>query len=572
MYQYIPREELKSVLDIVDFPESDRAEIAYQHFVHDIGEALYIEEDGVLLGIVSIGDLERHYAESQDKLEINRHFSYTNRIDEEKAAAFFARVITFFEFPVVNDAGRLEGVMTRAIHDEIKAIRYNTRQPQIASLVTARYLKEQWHQRELNRFLTNTKARVVLYYSEMPTILKAIACKKRLGFEKEEEIYWKDLTKSQWDFFLGEQDTVSVLKKEFGNFHTKMIKGVSEIVDMEGEFYRCEGGTRFTEDNPNHPESRVIFYGPCIVVGAYCRDGQTIASCFQRILNAQADSRIQVINRGLFNMTNFFSRVMTDALSEKDIAVLYVEKRWLTEEICRKCVYVGNLTNVFLNMEGLENNILDHQEHCNYKVNGRLAERIYHDLEKHHLLYTEGLSGEAERIQDYYIGSEIMSEVLLYMERNGLLKEEDVGIKGAMTLLADPFTDRHRKAVEVALQKTDVLYLFLSEDSNLGFTLEERLQIAGEALADLGDKVVVVPAGKYLYTKKISRGIRKQRFCDDDMEFDCDLFGEIFGGVMGIRYRFIISELNNPVERKYMDTCLSVLPRSGVTVEELLLS
>lgn len=95
MYQYIPREHMQSVLDISDFPESDREQIAYRHFVHDAQEVMYIEEDGMLLGVVSIGDLERYYAGDRDTLEINRHFSYADRIDEEKAAAFFERFRTF---------------------------------------------------------------------------------------------------------------------------------------------------------------------------------------------------------------------------------------------------------------------------------------------------------------------------------------------------------------------------------------------------------------------------------------------------------------------------------------------
>ncbi len=563
MYQYIPRKDLQSVIDIADFPESDRAQIAYRYFVHDAQEVLYIEENNTLLGVVSIGDLERYYAGGRETLEINRRFSHADQIDEEKAAAFFQRFRTFFEFPVVNTSGQLEGVITKEIRREI-------RQDQLASLVVSRYLKEQWHRKELDRFLTNTKARVVLYYADEAAILSKLADRRKPGSGGEkEETYWKGLSKSQWDRFLGEPGAVTSLQKEFGNFHTEMIKGVSEIVDMEGEFYHCTGGTRSTEGNPAGADSRIVFYGPCAIVGAYTKDGQTIESYLQSMLNARTALQIQVVNRGLFNMTNFFSRMMTDGLGEKDIAIVYVGKGWLTEETLRKCAYVGSLTDTFLSVEDLEDNIIDSPDHCNYKVNERLAEQIFQDLEAHGLLGTKGLSDEKERIQDHYVGSEIMSEVLLYMERNGLLREDTAGIKGAMALLADPFTDRHRQAVETALGRVDRLYLFLAEDSNLKHTLEERLQTAREALADLEDKVTVVPAGKYLYTKKISRGIRKQRPCDADMEYDCDLFGEVFGQSMGISHRFIMGELEDPVERRYMDTCMEVLPRFGITVEEL---
>ncbi len=574
MYQFIPRQEMRSVLDIADFPENSRAEIAYQYFVHDGEEAMYIEENGVLIGMVSIGDLERYYGNRKERLKINHLFSRIDEKDEAKAAVFFGKFKTFFECPIVNSQGQLEGVIKRAM-------RYDIRQDQIASLVVSRYLKDQWHRKELSRFVANTKAQVVLYYTEEASVMRALADRKRSGVtdggRAEEEIYWKGLSERQWDAFLGEPSIVGHLKKEFGNFHTQLVKGVSEIVAMKGEFYNCVDGSRITHGNPQNSDRCVIFYGPCSTVGAYCRDGETIESYFQNILNArrrsQAKPQIQVINRGLFNVTNFFSRMMTDKLSGSDIAVVFVEKRWLTEEISRRCLYVGNLTDTYLEIENLENNLLDGPDHCNYRVNKCLAERIYWDFEEHHLLdmslNASGGPDETGQIQDYYIGSEVMSEVLCYMEQYDLLEEESMGIKGAMTLFADPFTERHRRAVETALQKVDRLYLFLSEDSNLNAALEERLQAAKEALRDLEDKVAIIPAGKYLFTKKISRGIRKQRFCDADMEYDCDIFGEIFGGFMGIRYRFLVSEFHNSVEQKYMDTCINILPRFGITVEEL---
>lgn len=574
MYQFIPRQEMRSVLDIADFPENSRAEIAYQYFVHDGEEAMYIEENGVLIGMVSIGDLERYYGNRKERLKINRLFSRIDEKDEAKAAVFFGKFKTFFECPIVNSQGQLEGVIKREI-------RYDIRQDQIASLVVSRYLKDQWHRKELSRFVANTKAQVVLYYTEEASVMRALADRKRSGVtdgdREGEEIYWKGLSERQWDVFLGKSGIVGHLKKEFGNFHTQLVKGVSEIVAMKGEFYNCVDGSRITRGNPQNSDRCVIFYGPCSTVGAYCRDGETIESYFQNILNAlrrsQVKPQIQVINRGLFNVTNFFSRMMTDKLSGSDIAVVFVEKRWQTEEISRRCLYVGNLTDTYLEIENLENNLLDGPDHCNYRVNKCLAERIYRDFEEHHLLdmslNASGGPDEAGQIQDYYIGSEVMSEVLCYMEQYDLLKEESMGIKGAMTLFADPFTERHRRAVETALQKVDRLYLFLSEDSNLNAALEERLQAAKEALRDLEDKVAIIPAGKYLFTKKISRGIRKQRFCDADMEYDCDIFGEIFGGFMGIRYRFLVSEFHNSVEQKYMDTCINILPRFGITVEEL---
>lgn len=574
MYQFVPRQEMRSVLDIANFPENSRAEIAYRYFVYDSEEAMYIEENGVLIGMVSIGDLERYYGNRKDRLEINRLFSRIGEKDEAKAAVFFGKFKTFFECPIVNSQGQLEGVMKRAI-------RYDIRQDQIASLVVSRYLKEQWHRKELSRFVANTKVQLVLYYTEEAPVMRALADRKRSGVtdgdREGEEIYWKGLSEKQWDAFLGEPGIAGNLKREFGNFHTQLIKGVSEIIDMKGEFYNCVGGSRITHGNPQKSDRRVIFYGACSTVGAYCRDGETIESYFQNILNiwrgSQTKPQIQVINRGLFNVTNFFSRMMTDKLSGRDIAVVFVEKRWLTEEISRRCLYVGNLTDTYLEIENLKNNLLDSPDHCNYRVNRCLAERIYRDFEGHHLLdMSLNVSGgldEAGQIQDYYIGSEVMSEVLRYMEQYDLLKEEAAGIKGAMTLFADPFTERHRRAVETVLQKVDRLYVFLSEDSNLKFSLEERLLAAKEAVRDLGDRVVIIPAGKYLFTKKISRGIRKQRFCDADMEYDCDIFGELFGGFMGIRYRFLVSEFHNSVEQKYMDICINILPQFGITVEEL---
>ena len=89
MYQFVPRQEMRSVLDIANFPENSRAEIAYRYFVYDSEEAMYIEENGVLIGMVSIGDLERYYGNRKDRLEINHLFSRIGEKDEAKAAVFF---------------------------------------------------------------------------------------------------------------------------------------------------------------------------------------------------------------------------------------------------------------------------------------------------------------------------------------------------------------------------------------------------------------------------------------------------------------------------------------------------
>ena len=69
MYQFIPREKVQSILDIGDFPENSRAEIAYRLFVEDAQEAVYVEEAGKLLGVVSIGDLERYYGGGNNTLK-----------------------------------------------------------------------------------------------------------------------------------------------------------------------------------------------------------------------------------------------------------------------------------------------------------------------------------------------------------------------------------------------------------------------------------------------------------------------------------------------------------------------
>lgn len=565
---FVSKQDMTSVYELKNI--SDLSETAYQHFINFEEEILYFLNDGKLQGVLSIGDLERFYEHDQCGLKINEKYTYANMVDYDKAAAFFESTITINEMPIVAEAGDLLGVIKKRKDSR-------TRKFQRESLIGAKYHRSEWHRNELQRFISHTKAKVFLYYEELAAIGEYLgqSGKRILADRREQasEKYWRGLSVKEWTQFLGGGETecnpeiVKVMKTDLGSCIPMLKKGVVFYNDLNSRFCNCKDGYRITSDSTPDAVRRIILYGACTVAGGYCKDDQTIASYLQRYLNANDYTDWRVLNKGVCNAINFCSRMFTEALSENDIVVIWAPQKWIPDDTMDKCIYQGNLTEVFLGISSLMDNILDSPLHCNYKVNQKLAEQIYKNLCDSGLLDSPIYPGVPERQQDYYIDWEIYVYFSDYFEQNGLHKENDCVKTGAFVMACDPFTQTHQIWIRKALKCVDKLYLFIAEDPKMQFSLDDRLSMAKSGVEGLSG-VTVVPAGKYIFPNKLSRSIRKGKTDQDVMEYDCDIWGEVVARQLGIEYRFVVDEVGSDAMKEYHQVVKRVLPDFGIKVIE----
>ena len=106
---FLSKEDMTSVYemeDILDLPAA-----AYYHFMSCEDEILYVHKAGKMLGVCSIGDLERFYEENQKELKINQQYTFLKKIDYRMAVEFFEHKRTINEIPVMTDENELAGII-----------------------------------------------------------------------------------------------------------------------------------------------------------------------------------------------------------------------------------------------------------------------------------------------------------------------------------------------------------------------------------------------------------------------------------------------------------------------------
>lgn len=567
---FVPRQDMTSVYELDAI--SDLSETAYWHFMNHEEEILYLLNGGKLHGVLSIGDLERFYKNDCSELKINEKYTYSGTVDYDMAAAFFERTVTINEIPIVAKQRELLGVIRKRKARGLRDL-------QRRKLKSWRILA--WYRNELMRFISHTKAKVFLYYDEWSEVQQYLGengmriLEERRDRERARKKNWKGLTEKEWTRFLGAGETeydprvVEIMRTELGNTAIVLRKGVMLYQDAcKQSFYNIKEGCRITHGGMPDAARRIFMYGACTMIGGYCKDDQTIASYLQGYLNDNDHTDWRVLNKGKCGQVCFCSGMFTDALSENDIAVIWVpQQEWLSNDTMHKCVYQGNLTKVFLGISSLIDHILDDYRHCNYKVNQKLAEQIYKDICDSEILDSPMHPGIPERQQDYYIDWDVYMYFMDYFYQNGLHKENDCIRTGAFVMACDSFTQANRIWIKEALKCVDKLYLFIVEDPEMQFSLDDRIRIAKSGVEGLPG-VTVVPAGKYIFPNKLSRSIRKGKPDQDAMEYDCDIWGEVVARQLGIKYRFVTDEVESDAMKEYNQVAKRVLPNFGIKVIE----
>ena len=562
----IKKEEMTSVYEITTI--SDLPQTFYEHFMQYDDEVIYVLNEGKMFGVVSIGDLERFYKYELHELQINTKYSSLPAIDYDAADNFFRRTKTVNEIPVVTVNNDLMGVIRRNKKRELRVVQKN-------SLQSVR--KCAWQRSEIERFINETKANVFLYTSSDDEVMDSLR-KKELDVlgrrARDNDIsVWKVMEEEEWMTFLGdeyEDGIVDTMRLEFEHFMLNTVNGIASFPDVSGECYSFKNGYRITPNNPLEAERKIVIYGPCIIAGGYCKDNQTISSYLQQLLIEDGYKEWEVLNRGLFGPEYCYNHMFLEELSENDIVIIWCLNEWIPINIPDKLTLRGDLTNSFLNVPSLADNLIDWPLHCNYRVNRELARKIYADIRLRGMLEKSQTSGAAERIQDYYIPWDVYEYFTNYFRRYGLHKEKSSVNVGAIVMNCNPFTKGHRYLIEQAVQYVDRLFVFVVEEDSSDFRFVNRMKLVKAGVSDLPN-VQVVPSGKYILSNEtFAQYFNKEQVQNvESMDYDIDIFGEVVAAGLGIKYRFVGEEPFDKVTREYNETMKRILPHFGVKVIEI---
>lgn len=562
---FIQREDMTSIYEMADI--SDMPEIAYQHFMNYEEEVLYIVNNNKILGVLSIGDLERFYRENEGDLKINQRYTSLSMVDFAMAVDFFERTKTINELPIVVD-DKILGIIRKNKDQKI-------RMRQRRTLKNAK--KNNWHMNEITRFVNQTKAKVFLYTHSNKKIMEQlneedieILNRRKNNISASE---WRGLSDAEWEKFWQSEHAdriVQAMKTESKSCSPVIINGIAAFPDAAGDCYSFQDGYRITPNNPLNAERKILMFGPCVVIGAYCKDNQTIASCLQDYLNENNYTGWKVLNKGMCSLGNCYNQMFAEELSENDIVIIFCVECWMPQGVKNKLNIQTDLTEEFLKIPHLVDNLVDHTLHCNYIVNKKLAEKIFRDICKTGILDSPKQPGLPEKLQDYYIHWDIYEYFIDYFGQYGLHKEsKDIQV-GAIVMNCNPFTKGHRYLIEQALRMVDKLYIFVVEEDKSYFKFEDRFAMVKANVADLPN-IHVIPSGKYVISKDtFAQYFEKEQVqVVESMDYDIYIFGEVVAAGLGIKYRFVGEEPFDRVTREYNETMKRLLPGFGVTVVEI---
>jgi len=208
-----------------------------------------------------------------------------------------------------------------------------------------------------------------------------------------------------------------------------------------------------------------------------------------------------------------------------------------------------------------------------------LREEAFACGQRHLMLFTKPFNDAMFREFGFYPVMRTRDCLLMENRRRGLddfLKglerpADGEGPVGCIVANCNPFTLGHRHLIETAAAQCRWLHVFILSENRSRFSPEDRLRLAKEGCADLGN-VIFHPTGPYLISSATFPAYFLRDRVRADMahsELDVRLFGEKFAPALGITKRFVGEEPYCPVTRAYNDQLKARLPEYGVEVVEI---
>ncbi len=145
------------------------------------------------------------------------------------------------------------------------------------------------------------------------------------------------------------------------------------------------------------------------------------------------------------------------------------------------------------------------------------------------------------------------------------------GVTGAIVMNANPFTAGHRYLIEKALERVDLLHVFVVSEDRSYFSFAERWRRVIEGTRDL-DRVRVHETKEYMISSVTFPTYfikEKARVEDVRCMLDLAVFAEVFAKEMGITVRYVGTEPLDAVTNRYNELMKDYLPGKGIEVVEV---
>ena len=145
------------------------------------------------------------------------------------------------------------------------------------------------------------------------------------------------------------------------------------------------------------------------------------------------------------------------------------------------------------------------------------------------------------------------------------------GTIGAIVMHCNPFTFGHKYLIDMALQRTDFLYVFIVEEDHSMFSFKERLYLVKEQYKN-ERKINIMGSGKYMISDQtFPEYFDKANLQEEEINpiMDLSIFAKWIAPALNISVRFVGTEPNDKVTNQYNIAMKKILEEYGISVCEI---
>lgn len=434
-------------------------------------------------------------------------------------------------------------------------------------------------------FLENNGVKYYFFETPIPQKIKNLSDtdKKFLNKRNSELVQGETLEELLSLLYKDNADCYKFVKENYlSKYRLKSNGRYRVLVDFKSDMYNAINGKRYTAFAPDIPvKNHIWVHGPC-TVGGYCvSDSYTIPSYLQTLANSEGKlySLVNCGTGGGSDLINDFEYILDSDFNKGDVVLNINTTNKILDPIFEKhSINKYETSSLFDRPHNHGNWVMNGMGfHINHVGNEVIANYIY-DVIKPEL--NNDKPTEPQKTVKYQFEDEADTflddnpDFKSYLDELRTIKEKNNvnGKVGSIVMNCNPFTLGHRYLIEQAAKQVDHLYIFVVEEDKSVFPFKDRMNLVKEGVADLGEKITVLPSGKWI----ISLLTFPEYFNKDDLQGaaidpsnDIKLFGKYICPALGINKRFVGEEPFDLVTRQYNETMRRELPLLNIDFQEI---
>lgn len=374
--------------------------------------------------------------------------------------------------------------------------------------------------------------------------------------------------------------------KEVGPLGSRVVRhnGIyNYLMDCESEYINVKRGIRQTEFVPESWKKEIHVFGPCVAQGLCVTDKYTVESYLQKKLNKKKKNTYKLFNHGVATHTpygsfcNDFLTAMDVDFHSGDMVIIFdAFTPYIFDLLKTRGVLIIQDNTMF---DGTANYFLNSSYHCNHLANRKYADLIFSGLVKNEVLDTDL---RPTPVSSYYKKRDVdfsfrddwflqNRELLNYVENVKKLRLPDAeNLKlGAICTQANPFTKGHLALTQKASDELDHVYIFVVQDSLSALPFLDRMDIVCDAVNGLPN-VTVLSCGSFMSSYRtfpdyFTVAKYREAFDLNNVITDTKIFAGLFCKALGITFRYLGEEPQDPYSNKLVKHFLETLPKYGIT-------